>query len=157
MRSSKGSPNPRYFLATLTTSRRFFSIRRRLARLSPERAFRERLTSWRRVKRTPLPIFAKYSAKSSGASKPRGAGGSVFRSGSTAGTSVTVPDRIAFLLFTRLPPERVPVSTCESHRARNDEHRTGEGSSQAEEGTRTDSYRARAFRDTCGSAPRPSA
>src|SRR5215207_6678670 len=104
MRSSKGSPNPRYFLATLTTSRRFFSIRRRLARLSPERAFRERLTSWRRVKRTPLPIFAKYSAKSSGASKPRGAASPLSCSGSTAGAGVTVPDRTAFFLFTRLPP-----------------------------------------------------
>src|SRR5215204_3195085 len=104
MRSSKGSPNPRYFLATLTTSRRFFSIRRRLARLSPERSFRERLTSWRRVKRTPLPIFAKYSAKSSGASKPRGAASPLSCSGSTAGAGVTVPDRTAFFLFTRLPP-----------------------------------------------------
>src|SRR5918998_253888 len=104
MRSSKGSPIPLYLLATLTTSLRFFSIRRCLARLSPEWAFRKRSTSCRRVKRSPLPIFAKYSANRSGASETRGAGGPAPRSISPSGTaSFIVPDRTA-LLFTRPPP-----------------------------------------------------
>jgi hypothetical protein len=45
--------------ATDTTRRRFFSMSFYLAFWSPGRAFWERITSWRSVRRQSLPIFAK--------------------------------------------------------------------------------------------------
>src|SRR5918998_472064 len=69
--SSNGSPMPRYFLATDTTRRRFFSIRRSLARASPLLARRPRSSSSSCVRSLPLPMRPRYPVRSSGASSPR--------------------------------------------------------------------------------------
>src|SRR5215212_2596057 len=71
IRSSKGSPIPRYLLATLTTSLRFFSTSFLRARLSPAWARLLRsISSWC-VRRFPLSIRAKYPGMRSGVSMGR--------------------------------------------------------------------------------------
>src|SRR5215212_827765 len=64
IRSSKGKPIPRYFLATETTSLKFFSMSLWRARLSPALALFERsISSWcvkslRLEQGLPLPLVA---------------------------------------------------------------------------------------------------
>src|SRR5918995_277652 len=71
MRSSKGSPIPRYFLATLTTSLRFFSMSLWRAPLSPDLALLERSISSACVSSLPLSMWAKYPGMRSGVSEGR--------------------------------------------------------------------------------------
>jgi hypothetical protein len=71
IKSSKGNPYPRYFLATDTTNLRFFSISLALALLSPALALLERsISSWW-VRRLPCPMCERYFARSSGVSPSR--------------------------------------------------------------------------------------
>src|SRR5919107_1022412 len=71
IRSSKGSPIPLYFLATLTTSLRFFSMSFCRAPLSPALARLERSISSARVSSLPLSMWAKYPGMRSGVSEGR--------------------------------------------------------------------------------------
>src|SRR5215208_3292094 len=71
MRSSKGNPIPRYLLATLTTSLRFFSTSFLRALSSPALARLLRSISSLCVRRFPLSIRAKYPGIRSGRSAGR--------------------------------------------------------------------------------------
>src|SRR5215218_1429434 len=68
MRSPNGSPMPRYFLATDTTSLRFFSMRSSRACLSPALTLLLRSISSSCVSSLSRPICARYLASGSGAS-----------------------------------------------------------------------------------------
>jgi hypothetical protein len=71
IRSSKGSPMPRYFLATETTSLRFFSISLWRAFLSPAFARLDSSISSACVSSLPLSMRGKYLGRISGVSEGR--------------------------------------------------------------------------------------